>query len=121
MYSLEYMQEESMYFFRWQNLRPLFNEQEDLTPDPVELPVPLSEAVAYDRAYVESHPELYTNDKCIFHYDRTPFPSEWDEDAPSDSFVRVFVINPWTTVRVLHTSNGTRLQAPQMNSWACAA
>ncbi len=75
-------------------------------------------APAYDRAYVQAHPELHTTDRHMFHYDRNPLPAEWEGDLPSGCYVRVFVINAWTIVRVLHTATGKRLRAPVMDALA---
>ncbi len=106
-----------MYQALWHALRPFVAETEYADRRAAARPAVPQIVADYDQAYVEAHPELYAPDTHKFHYDRDPLPSEWDENLPSDCYVRVFVINAWTTVRVLHAPNGTRLQEPVMDSW----
>jgi hypothetical protein len=50
-------------------------------------------------------------------YDRAPLAQEWRELLPRGAFVRVFVINERTTVRVLHTVTEQRLGEPVIDTW----
>lgn len=78
-------------------------------------PVVENPATVYDRAYIAAQAELIGLD--LFAYDRPPVEGEWPDVAPSDAIVRVFVINEWTTVRVLQDSSGQRISEPAMDSW----
>lgn len=74
-------------------------------------------ATAYDRHYITTHvhdPETLRN---VLVYDRPPLPEEWRELLPCGAFVRVFVINERTTVRVLHTATEQRMGEPVIDTW----
>ena len=100
----------------WHMLRPDLLATAGTDERPMTPPVALQLAAAQDQAYAHAHPELYAYDTRAFSYDRSPLPGEWSEDSPCDSYVRIFVINAWTIVRVLHTATGQRLQAPVMEA-----
>jgi hypothetical protein len=104
-----------MYQVLWQARRQVMNETERAKDHAAAPLVAPQIATLYDQAYVRAHPELYTTDTRCFHYDRAPLPDEWSGSLLPGCYVRVFVINAWTVVRVLHTPNGTRLQAPMID------
>ena len=106
-----------MYQPLWQVFRPVVARTEpgDVVPS---VPTTPQNVLDHDRAYVNAHPELYSLDySSRFHYDRAPLPSEWSGELPSGCYVRVYVINAWSIVRVLHSAEGTRLQAPVIDTW----
>jgi hypothetical protein len=79
---------------------------------PVENP-----ATAFDRAYIAEQ-ELLTDVKGeMCTYDRAPVAGEWAETMADDAFVRVFVINEFTTVRVLYNQAGDRVAEPMIDSF----
>lgn len=94
-------------------------------PHPVpELPAPpqvpdaaQQRATAYDRNYIAAHAHDLHQPRDELVYDRTPLPQEWREPLPSGAFVRVFVINERTTVRVLHTATEQRIGEPVIDTW----
>ncbi len=102
----------------WKILKPAVAEITRTDQPATARPVVPEVVATHDRAYIQAHPELYATDTHKFYYDRDPLVSEWYGDLPSGCFVRVFVINAWTTVRVLHAPNGKRLQAPVMDTWS---
>ncbi len=80
---------------------------------PVENP-----ATVYDRAYIAAQAEIIGLD--LFAYDRPPVEGEWSHVVPPNAIVRVFVINEWTTVRVLQAPSGERISEPVMDCWRVA-
>jgi hypothetical protein len=74
-------------------------------------------ATAYDREYIAAHAHHFHTHPSLVAYDRTPLPQEWHELLPSGAFVRVFVINERTTVRVLHTATEQRIGEPVIDTW----
>lgn len=79
---------------------------------PVENP-----ATAVDRAYITDN-ELLTDVKGeMCTYDRAPVADEWAESMLDGAFVRVFVINEFTTVRALYSQAGDRLAEPVIDTW----
>jgi hypothetical protein len=87
---------------------------------PPESPAPAIEnpATAHDRAYIAA--QSAAPDGGMVVYERLPLAGEWQEAVSPDTVVRVFVINAWTTVRVLHTAAGTRVGDPVMDCWRAA-
>ncbi len=83
---------------------------------PVENP-----ATAVDRAYIANHTENNPGDNSLQSYDRAPIANEWSGALPHDAFVRVFVINEYTTVRALHTNTGDRVGEAVIDSWRPSA
>ena len=75
------------------------------------------QVTAYDRDYIAAHAHHFHNHPDLVAYDRTPLPHEWRGLLPSGAFVRVFVINERTTVRVLHTAVGQRIEEPVIDTW----
>lgn len=94
----------------------LFNAEDratapmELYHEPVENP-----ATASDRAYLAAHPELL--EMALNTYDRPPIAGEWTSSLPQNAFVRVFFINEWTSVRVLHSESQQRISEPMLDSW----
>jgi|GEM_PF-6144608 len=87
-------------------------------PTPPAPPLPSQLRVtAYDRDYIAAHMHHFNSNPDLFAYDRTPLPDEWLEPVPSGAFVRVFVINEWTTVRALHLVTGQRVGEPVIDTW----
>ncbi len=88
-------------------------------PPPVP-PAPTIEnpATVHDRAYIAAQSES-PNDGMLV-YERLPVAGEWPDAVSPDTVVRVFVINAWTTVRVLQTAAGTRVGEPVMDCWRVA-
>lgn len=84
--------------------------------DEAPMPAELSPAASYDRAYIAAHGRCFHHNPEIVTYDRSPLPGEWSL-MPNGAFVRVFVINEFTTVRVLHTTRGDRITEPVIDSW----
>lgn len=74
-------------------------------------------ATAYDRHYIATHAHDLTTLRNVPIYDRQPLLDEWRGLLPSGTFVRVFVINERTTVRVLHTATEQRLGEPVIDTW----
>lgn len=74
-------------------------------------------AIAYDRDYIAAHARQFDTNPDLVAYDRNPLPNEWLEFVPAGAFVRVFVINEWTTVRVLHLATGQRTGEPVIDTW----
>ncbi len=76
-------------------------------------------AIAHDQAYIAAHAASLDDE--LFIYDRAPLPGEWPEAVPEGAVVRVFVINAWSTVRVLQTAHGKRIGEPVIDCWRTAA
>jgi hypothetical protein len=74
-------------------------------------------ATAHDRHYITTQAHDLKNLRNVQIYDRPPLLEEWREVLPSGAFVRVFVINERTTVRVLHTATEQRLGEPVIDTW----
>lgn len=74
-------------------------------------------ATAYDRHYIATQAHAFTTLRNVPVYDRPPLLDEWREVLPCGAFVRVFVINERTTVRVLHTVTEQRLGEPVIDTW----
>lgn len=74
-------------------------------------------ATAHDRAYIAANVPDVTDNKELLAYDRAPIADEWTEAMPQGAYVRVFVINECTTVRVLHNACGDRVAEPVIDSW----
>jgi hypothetical protein len=50
-------------------------------------------------------------------YRRAPRAGEWANPLPAGAEVEVYVINDWTTVRVLQDGTGERLCEPVIDCW----
>jgi hypothetical protein len=74
-------------------------------------------ATAYDRHYITTHAQNLETLRNVMIFDRPPLPEEWREVLPCGAFVRVFVINERTTVRVLHTATEQRMGEPVIDTW----
>lgn len=74
-------------------------------------------ATAYDRHYIAMHAYDLKTLRNVPVYERPPLLGEWREVLPHGAFVRVFVINERTTVRVLHTATEQRLGEPVIDTW----
>ena len=72
-------------------------------------------ATAHDRAYIAA--QVISPDAGMFLYHRPPVAGEWHDPVPGDAVVQVFVINAWTTVRVLQLPSGERIGEPVIDSW----
>lgn len=83
---------------------------------PVENP-----ATAIDRVYIANYAEANPADSNLLTYDRAPVANEWSCALPHGAFVRVFVINEYTTVRALHTNAGDRIGEAVIDSWRPSA
>lgn len=87
-------------------------------PTPPRAPDPAQQrATAYDRHYITTHAQNLETLRNVMIYDRAPLPEEWREVVPNGAFVRVFVINERTTVRVLHTATEQRMAEPVIDTW----
>jgi hypothetical protein len=84
---------------------------------PVErnVPPPVNPATAVDRAYIQANAPQ--NSLEMFVYEREPVADEWPARDTTGAIVRVFVINPTTSVRVLQAPDGERLAEPMLDSW----
>jgi hypothetical protein len=83
---------------------------------PVENP-----ATAIDREYIANHAETNPADTNLLTFDRAPVAQEWACPLPQGAFVRVFVINEYTTVRALYTDAGDRVGEAVIDSWRPSA
>ena len=103
-------------------MNPLFFQLRTTEPVPAPLAVcePFVEnpATAHDRAYIAA--QAASSDTELLAYERAPIAGEWPGTVPPGAVVRVFVINAWSTVRVLQTVQGERLAEPVIDCWRTA-
>lgn len=81
-------------------------------PQPVENP-----ATSIDRVFIADQGFLSDTKGDMCTYDRAPIADEWLDTMPDGAFVRVFVINEYTTVRALYNQAGDRLAEPMIDTW----
>jgi hypothetical protein len=87
-------------------------------PTPPRMPdVAQQRATAYDRHSITAQAHDFKHLRNVPIIDRPPLPEEWRDVLPSGAFVRVFVINERTTVRVVHTATEQRLGEPVIDTW----
>ncbi len=102
----------AMQFFRSR----FFSYSEPLQIDEPVAPID-NPATVVDRTHIAArNAEISVWDDMV-SYDRTPVADEWAESPPDGAFVRVFVINEFTTVRVLHSASGERIADPAIDTW----
>ncbi|PLS78886.1 MAG: hypothetical protein CYG59_16075 [Chloroflexi bacterium] len=74
-------------------------------------------ATAIDRAFIADQGLSSDTKGDMCTYDRTPVADEWLDTMPDGAFVRVFIINEFTTVRALYNQAGDRLTEPVIDTW----
>ena len=74
-------------------------------------------ATAIDRAFIVDQGLSSDTKGDMSTFDRAPIADEWVDGISDGAFVRVFIINEYTTVRALYNEAGDRLAEPVIDTW----